>query len=194
MTALPPAVSVNRYRSEPVWWSVRRVRRGQVPAGLRSWLLETPSLTQGVIAACGGRFRVRVLAQEWTRPMPNECRRLGIRPSARALVRQVQLLCDDVPWVYARTVIPRATLRGRARRLAWLGSRSLGATLFADRAMRRSPLELARLTPRDSLHARIATLGVNDRVLWGRRSIFTLANKPLLVSEIFLPAIAEDPF
>ena len=30
-----------------------------------------------------------------------------------------------------------ATLRGRTRRLAWLGSRSLGATLFADRAMER---------------------------------------------------------
>lgn len=194
MTALPPAVPPSRYRPDPVWMGAHRVRQGQLPPTLRSWLLDTASLTQRVISACSGRFRVRVLSQEWTRPMRNESQRLGMQEGARALVRQVQLLCDEVPWVYARTVIPRSTLSGRARRLAHLGTRSLGATLFADPAMHRSALEVARLSPRDALHARLVRLGETDPELWGRRSVFTLSGKPLLVSEIFLPEIAGHRF
>lgn len=124
--------------------------------------------------------------------MSNEARALGMSRSGRALVRQVQLLCNDVPWVYARTVIPRRTLTGAQRRLAHLKSRSLGAMLFADPSMRRGELQLARLTGRDKLHALVARqLDQSPQVMWGRRSVFTLARKPLLVSEVFLPVMEE---
>ena len=67
------------------------------------------------------------------------------------------------------------------------GSR-LGAMLFADRGMQRGVVELARIRPRETLY----TDAVRDPSqargdIWGRRSIFRLAHKPLLVSEIFLP-------
>ena len=74
--------------------------------------------------------------------MSNEARVLGMSMSGRALVREVQLLCNGVPWVYARTVIPRRTLSGRQSRLAHIKSRSLGAMLFADPSMRRGELQL----------------------------------------------------
>ena len=127
--------------------------------------------------------------------MSNEARALGMRRSSHVLVRQVQLLCNDVPWVYARTVIPRRTLTGRQRRLAHLKSRSLGAMLFADPTMRRGELQLVRLTARDKLHA-IVTQRIDQApaVMWGRRSVFTLSNKPLLVSEIFLPVTEGHQF
>jgi chorismate--pyruvate lyase len=122
--------------------------------------------------------------------MSNEAQALGMRRSGHALVRQVQLLCNDVPWVYARTVIPRRTLTGRQRRLAHLKSRSLGAMLFADPTMQRGELQLARLTDRDKLHSIVVQqLDQSPVVMWGRRSVFTLARKPLLVSEIFLPVM-----
>ena len=118
-----------------------------------------------------------------------------MRRSSHVLVRQVQLMCNDVPWVYARTVIPRRTLTGRQRRLAHLESRSLGAMLFADPSMRRGELQLVRLTARDKLHAIVARhVDQLPAVMWGRRSVFTLSNKPLLVSEIFLPAMEGHQF
>jgi chorismate--pyruvate lyase len=60
--------------------------------------------------------------------------------------------------------------------------------LFADRGMRRGIVELARIRPGEMLYAD----AVRDPLqtpgeIWGRRSIFRLAHKPLLVSEIFLP-------
>jgi chorismate lyase len=43
---------------------------------------------------------------------------MSLRLPLRALIREVHLLCDDRPWVFARTIIPISTLRGRERRLA----------------------------------------------------------------------------
>ncbi|MEE8387516.1 MAG: chorismate lyase [Acidiferrobacterales bacterium] len=183
------------YHPEPVWVPNTRFVRSQAPPAILHWLLDRASLTQRIISACDGPFRVRVLSQHWARPMSNEAKTLGMRRSGHALVRQVQLLCNDVPWVYARTVIPRHTLTGRQRRLAHLKSRSLGAMLFADPSMRRGELQLVRLTARDKLHSIIAQhIDKPSAVMWGRRSVFTLSNKPLLVSEIFLSAIEGHQF
>lgn len=190
MTVKPGGTHGGPYHPEPVWVPKGRFVRSQAPIAILHWLLDRASLTQRIIGACDGQFRVKVLSQHWTRPMSNEAQALGMRRSGHALVRQVQLLCDDVPWVYARTVIPRRTLTGRQRRLAHLKSRSLGAMLFADPSMRRGELQLARLTDRDKLHSIVAQqLDQSQAVMWGRRSVFTLARKPLLVSEIFLPVM-----
>ena len=183
------------YRPEPVWIPRRRIMFGQVPHNVLHWLLDRASLTQRIVSACPGRFRVKVLAQQWARPMTNEARALGMAPNGHALVRQVQLLCDETPWVYARTIIPRSTLTGGERRLAYLKSRSLGAMLFADPTMRRSEVQISRVTSRDKLYNIVAgQLDQSPEIIWGRRSVFTISNKPLLVSELFLPVVEDKGF
>ncbi len=102
-----------------------------------------------------------------------------------ALVRQVLLCCGDNPLVYARTVIPATTIKGAERRYANLGNRPLGAMLFADRTMRREDVHVSIL--RDSHEANQFIKG--DEPVWGRRSVFRVAGKPLLVSEYFLPEL-----
>ena len=105
-----------------------------------------------------------------------------------ALVRQVVLCCGEQPLVYARTVIPASTAQGAQRRYTNLGSRPLGAMLFADRTMRREFVQVALLPEDDEArkHAVIKGIAANEAV-WGRRSVFRVAGKPLLVSEYFLP-------
>jgi chorismate lyase len=170
------------------WQSCRCYRRSELPASLTVWLLDPASLTRRLQGLCSGEFRVRVLSQVRGRPRLDEARALGMRRGGLAIIRQVQLLCDEHPQVYARTVIPVSSLKGRLRRLARLGARPLGAMLFADRGMQRGVVELARIRPRETLYAdavRDPSQARGD--IWGRRSIFRLAHKPLLVSEIFLP-------
>lgn len=171
-----------------------RAARARVPARYLPWLFDTASLTQRLRDTCRGKFRVRVLSQAWERPRPEEAQALNMRPRARVLVRQVQLLCDARPWVYARTVLPRATLTGPERRLAHLKSRSLGAVLFADPTMRRGHTEIVRLRAGDALHG-FATHALDPppAEVWGRRTLFRLHGKPLLVSEFFLPEIGTFP-
>jgi len=179
-----------QHASEPVWRPQSRLFAHPVPAGVAGWLFDPGSLTRRLVAACRGRFRVRVLSQGWARPLLNEATRLGLPPAQVALIREVQLLCDDTPWVYARTVIPHTTLRGAQRHLAHLGTRPLGAVLFADPGLRREEVEVACMSARHHLfHTAVQGLPALPEAIWGRRSVFFTGGKPLLVNEVFLPPL-----
>ena len=152
------------------------------------WLLDPASLTRRLQQLCGERFQVRVISQQWGRPRRDEAQALDAGCRTCSIIRQVQLMCADRPWVYARTVIPATSLRGRLQRLAHLGTRPLGAMLFADPGMQRGVVELARIVPGDALYADATQFAAGDaRTIWGRRSVFRIEGRPLLVSEIFLP-------
>jgi chorismate--pyruvate lyase len=162
--------------------------------GLRDWLLGAGSLTDRLKQACDGCFKVRVLDEGWQRPRLDEARVLDMPTATLGWVRQVQLLCDDEPWVFARTVIPVSTLSGPQRQLAHLGNRPLGAFLFADPGMQRGTVELACIGRGQAMFNE-ATVGLGHKPdsIWGRRSVFRVAGKPLLVTEVFLPPIKSTP-
>jgi chorismate--pyruvate lyase len=177
---------------EPVWNFTRELRHGFVPADMVDWLFDPGSLTARLIQGCSGRFQVQVLSQVWHAPLHNEIKRLGMRERQMSFIREVYLCCDGQPWVFARTVIPRKSLSGKQKHLASLGSRPLGAVLFADPHMHRDEIEVACLQPRQQLyHKAVAALPSKPASIWGRRSVFYLNNKPLLVNEIFLPGIGR---
>jgi len=191
----PAAASVaSDPHAEPLWIPARRLLRSGVPGDRLPWLLDADSLTRRIQSVCDDDFRVEVLRQRRERPLRNESRALGLRPETMVLVRQVHLYCGAAPWVYARTVVPDATLAGRWRRLKHLRARSLGALLFAEPSVRRGELEVTCLTPRDRLFGLVAArLPRPPRAIWGRRSLFYLGDRPLLVSEFFLPELGAFP-
>lgn len=157
------------------------------PVAIADWLFDPASLTARIIATCKGKFSVRLVSVERSLPRLDESLALNMRGRNQAVVRQVFLCCDDVPLVYARTIIPLTSLRGPLRGLTRLGTKPLGAVLFAVPTMRRSVIEVARLTPQHPCYAAIQTHG--SETIWGRRSVFHLHGRPLLVSEYFLPGI-----
>lgn len=179
-------------RSEPLWRPVRRLNRTGIPEKYLAWLLDPASLTERIVSRCRHAFRVQLLSQERKRPLRSEAMVLGMRVGSRAIVRQVQLVCGNTPWIYARTIIPPRTLARKFHRFTQLGARSLGSMLFADPSMERGKVEVACLSPSDQLY-HIATRDLREKpaVIWGRRSIFRLGGKPLLVCEFFLPDIVE---
>lgn len=180
------------YQREPVWRPMRQIHHTMLDRDLATWLFDSSSLTERLISACSGSFSVQVLNQGWAHAMLNEAKTLNMRMTRRALVREVHLLCDEQPWVFARTIIPPHTMRGKRRRLAKLGQKPLGAVLFADKSMQRSEMEIACIKPGQQLYA-LAThhLEAADQPIWGRRSVFYLNRHPLMVSEIFLPQIGS---
>jgi len=173
-------------------WAVHnRWLRSRVPAAVRSWLLDAGSLTDRLRTTCKGCFSVRVLEEGWQRPRLDEARALSMQLAGLGWVREVQLLCDGEPQVFARTIVPRKTLSGAQRQLAHLGNRPLGAYVFADPGMRRTAVELACIHPGQAMFAE-ATEGLQHKPasIWGRRSVFRVGGKPLLVTEVFLTDIA----
>jgi len=189
MSHIKPS-SINR--RESVWHFEAQVFNYMLPANMSCWLFDSASLTARLVNASDGNFKVRVMNQSWGTPLWNESKRLGMRERQVALIREVFLYCNDEPWVFARTVIPRTTLTGKENYLANLGSKPLGAVLFSDPNMRRDQFEVTSLHGGDLLFAHANQLASkNPTEIWGRRSAFYLSGKPLLVNEIFLPAIAQ---
>ncbi|MCW9024834.1 MAG: chorismate lyase [Gammaproteobacteria bacterium] len=183
-----------RHVYEPVWRIRSHMFAQQAPSSLLCWLYDSGSLTRRLQAACEGSFCVEVIDQSWQRPMLNEAVRLGISAERLALIRQVYLYCNNKPAVFARTVIPAQTLSGPQRHLASLGSRPLGAVLFANPNMSRDEMEVACIRNGQRIFtSATAKLERVPDVIWGRRSVFYLDRKPLLVNEVFLPDIPDYP-
>lgn len=172
------------------WHPLRATWRTGIPRSWLVWLSDATSLTDRVRSLCGAGMRVRLVKQAWERPLRDEAASLDLALHEGALVRQVYLLCGERPWVFARTVIPGHTLRGKHRRLARLGTRPLGAVLFSDRSVHRYSVEVTCLQPWHRLY-RDATRSLSRRpeLLWGRRSLFIASGHPLMVTELFLPEI-----
>jgi len=159
---------------------------------MRTWLFHDDSLTARLVSGCSGPFRVEVLKQRYTRVQGNEARLLGIPLRQYALLREVYLYCGNVRVVYARSIIPLKTLTGKQRRLAHLGERPLGGFLFSCPSMQRGQVQLAAIHPGNPVYARaMQSQDVGGQTIWGRRSVFRLDGKPLIVAEIFLPAIQQ---
>lgn len=153
-----------------------------------SWLLEPGSLAARCVAA-SGQFQVRVLTHRSGQPLPDEA---AVVDGGRASVREVVLECDGRPVIFAHTVVP-ASPRGRLTRwLAGLGSRSLGSLLFAYPGFKRGALEFRRLDRRHPLYRRAGSIApITTASLWARRSLHRLGTQRVLVTEVFLPAIAQ---
>ena len=173
---------------------LKRPPRATVPPRLRPWLTDPGSLTARIRSRCA-TFSVTVLAQCLAVPHPDEAALLGLRRGELAWLREVLLVADGVPVVFARSILPRRNVRGAWNLFHGIGARPLGAALFADPRIRRAPLVCARLDRRDARYHRAlaaAPAGL-PRSVWVRRSLFRLRGRALLVSETFLPTILELP-
>lgn len=185
---MPQAVN---YQSPALAWRpLHAFDRHQRPStALQDWLGDSGSLTARLIAQSGGGFRVQVVQQIIGRPTLNERQVLGMKQTTLALIREVVLFGCDQPWVFARSILPLTSLTGSLRHLRKQNNRPLGAFLFSQPQLRRSAIAVA-LISRD--HAYVPCHLVNNQPLWGRRSVFYLQQKPLLVSEVFLPAFTAQ--
>ena len=151
-----------------------------LPRQYRDWVLDRGSLTKRLIRHSGGDFRVRLVALDWARPELDERQALGMSVRDVALIREVELICRGEIWVRARSVIPVTTLSGEERLLGNLGNRPLGAFLFRARTMQRKGLQLASVKQK------------GGQWIIGRRSVFLLHQKPLLVCEFFMPPLLNQ--
>ena len=175
---------------EPVWRTREMLSGSVVPAEIDPWLFDKGSLTRRIVLNCKKQFRVEVLSQRWQRPMLNEAMRLGVKAEHHALIREVLLYCGDIPWVFARSVLPHKTLTGPRRMLGKLGNRPLGEILFSDPGIHRDALEVACIKKEQRMFdSATERLGYPPESVWARRSVFYLHNKPLLVNEVFLPSM-----
>lgn len=165
------------------WYSPKQIPAHAIPPSLREWLLYKGSMTRRLKRLCG-QLTIELTSNEIARPHFSEAKILEMRMRSVALIREITMVADGEPWIWARTVMPLSSLRGKARRLRVLKQVPLGKILFKDKSITRSPFSLAKLDPK-------VFSAESQYPAFARRSFFYLSQKPILLTEIFLPDLLK---
>lgn len=166
---------------------------------MRHWLTDRGSLTAKLISH-SNRFRVQRVFQHHDFCWGDEFAAIGLTKPGKVHAREVLLRCDEQAAVYAHTVLPLHATSSQWPLFKTLGNKSLGSTLFNDRLVVRGTIQYARLQPNHPAMRRAHYLikaELSDetrqqftRPLFARRSLFFRRGGVMLVTELFLPAIA----
>jgi chorismate--pyruvate lyase len=176
---------------ESIQWQPQE-RLGQLPVDghLRPWLIGKGLLTRRLRDACGARFVLR-LVDEWTGLLSTAHQSALRRDDTAGLFRDVEMCCAEDVWVFGQTIVPDSTLCEHPW-LAELGDTALGETLEQLTGVERGSYEYAWLPAQEAATARaLRDVRVKPSGLWARRARITLRDAPLLIQELFLPAMGR---
>lgn len=154
---------------------------------LKNWLLNTGSLTERLQTSCR-HFQVKVLFHGFSEISDLETQYLYNDQNSEPIstqVREVVLMGDDSPWVFARSLIPASFVENVMSDITQLGDKPLGKIIFNDPRFERQAFQLTKIDPSERF---VDHLQLHDsRQLWGRRSLFRYNEHRLSVAEVFLP-------
>lgn len=157
-----------------------------------SWLVETGSLTARLQRRYAN-FSVQTVRLINAKPLRDEAYCLHTASHQLALVREVLLMGNQQAVVFAHSVLPKHSLRGAWNGLGKLGNKPLGATLFANPKVKRTPISYKKLSANHALYQHaIQHLTQKPSFLWARRSVFSLNCANILVTEVFLPQLFNE--
>jgi chorismate--pyruvate lyase len=176
------------FDSEPLWLENRQGLRHKIPENVQSWTYESGSLTQRLRNFYGEDVAVKILLQCWQKPFLSERRLLKLSEDRYSLTREVLLHANGKPLILARTIIPTATVKAAKRNLSQLGNRPLGEIIFSYPKLERIAMDVTLIDLSKWTPPAIAEAGINQPI-WGRRTVYAIAHKQMLVSEFFLPEV-----
>lgn len=160
-------------------------------ADLHPFIFHEGSLTRLIQDACDGEFGVKIQSADWSIPLSEEAELLGLPLEQEVFVRESWLQCNLTNLIFARSIIPAATLTGKLSSVTELGEGSLGELLFAENDCERTEMRFARLTESCELYQHIIPQQPLETIIWVRQSLFRINRKPLLIMEVFLPVISQ---
>ena len=187
---------VHRRRLRSAWNRVDSGALHQAPRKWQPWLSDTGSLTQKIENVIGQKLEVLVLKDCRQNLNSDESRYFHFKIK-RCRLREVLLCVDGIPLVMARSIIPNSSSSGSNHEVLRLGKKPLGAVLFAKTRMhskKKSHRMISRLDKKSALWKKcFQQYPELPSVSWARRTLYQLKGRPLLVSEVFLPALLNYP-
>jgi chorismate--pyruvate lyase len=176
------------FNREPLWLENRIGLRHKIPENVQSWTYESGSLTQRLRNFYGDTVAVKVLLQSWHTPFLSERRLLNMPAQRYSLTREVLLHANGKPLILARTIIPAATIKIAKNNLSHLGNRPLGEIIFSYPKLERIAMDVTLIRPSTWRLPALTEANINQPI-WGRRTVYAIAHKQMLVSEFFLPEV-----
>ena len=176
----------------PVWFSQQHLLFKRCPHRLRGGLACKGSLTEYLSDYCSCDLELEIINEKWQKSVQGEMTPFEDYIDNYLFIREINLTCSNRPLLYGRSLFPRSTYHYCRRQLDELGDRPLGEWLFNDQRICRINTQIGRIGKHTCLY-QLALAGLPDRPLqlWGRRSVYTVNEYPLLVIEIFLPDLIK---
>ena len=137
---------------------------------IKSWLSESGPITKRISA--NENFELNLLREEIDEVDETEKKYLG-NSIGDVKVREVLLLGDKVPKVYAKSLIPVKTIKKGFSKLGSLGTKPLGDILFEKNIF-------------NKIDVMYSSFEHEDSIFWGRKTKYLVKNLPFSVMEIFL--------
>lgn len=152
------------------WNSYEAIERELTNAEIKSWLLEQGPITKRIKSM--KEFRLELIQDELSDVNEDEILFLNIH-TKEIRVREVILYGNENPMVFARTIIPIATIEKGLKELGTLGNKPLGDILFEKDIFSKNDIVFATFYDGKSL-------------FWGRKIKYTVKDQPFSVMEVFL--------
>lgn len=141
-----------------------------VPENILGWLHELGSMTKRLEQHCQHVTVVPYVQRYVSKETLSDDEMQCLPASEYYWLREVIMYGDNIPWLLGRTLIPQETLTGEDQKLIDIGTVPLGRYLFSHDNLTRDYIHIGHQNSR-----------------WVRRSRLRLSNKPLLLTELFLP-------
>jgi len=156
------------------------------------WLLDPGSLTQLLLGKSDGQFKVQLQSEAWVNiDSSSLAAKFGpVDSSHRFWSRKVILHGKGRPWVLAHTLVPEHSLCSPLRKIMQLKEQPLGEYLFSHPDLQRSAIDISPFY--ETNDGNPAGLTSEPECSWGRRSLFFLFGKPVMVAEFFLQQLFQE--
>ena len=152
------------------WISFEKMTILLANENIKSWLIEKGPITKRIKSK--ESFKLNLIKDEISAVDDSEKKFLE-ETSDNIKVREVILLGNNIPRVYAKSLIPIRTIENGFSRLGELGTKPLGDILFEKEIFKKTNVVYAQFQDQDS-------------IFWGRKTKYIVKNMPLSVMEVFL--------
>jgi chorismate lyase len=166
------------------------VNQQSCPPGLKSWMHARDSLTQK-LGNYSKDIAINLISNDWQHTLWWDNHVLGLS-AQNAFIREITMCVGKKPWWYARTVIPQATFAKKSVLFSQLKKHSLGSILFTDDDIKRIDLLYYPVNHNHiEYHWALKSYQGMPKLLWSRRTVFSIEKQMLFLMEVFLPPMLD---
>ena len=159
-----------KLKQKSSWITYREMLDQVTNSSIKSWLIENGPITKRISAK--EDFELNLIRYEIDKVDELDKKYLG-DDVGDIKVREVILLGNKIPKVYAKSLIPVDTIEKGFSKLGSLGTKPLGDILFEKDIFNKT----------DTIYS---TFSDEVNIFWGRKTKYTVKNLPFSVMEIFL--------
>lgn len=162
---------------------------------MRQWIKNKNSLTDRINKIANLKIKLVTNNHKNKNLLLSEKNFFPLYKAENIFLREVIIFADELPIMYARTVLPRKYLRGYWNDIKKLNTNSLSKVVYENPSIKRSNFSYLAPSINNNILKKINSLKIESKNLAiGRQSYFEYKRRNILLTEFFFEAINNFEF